>query len=81
MNDVHDARLHKNAEDSLANLSSTFAAVGFHDPSEARRKARQFKRTNEVFFIPEKEEGMHLMECKSYYHQFEDDFNEGVSIR
>ncbi|KAF8859330.1 hypothetical protein BDZ45DRAFT_783091 [Acephala macrosclerotiorum] len=62
MNDVCDARLHKNAEDSLADLSSTFAAAGLHDPSEARRKIRQFKRTNEVFFIPEKEEGIHLME-------------------
>ncbi|CZR64472.1 uncharacterized protein PAC_14370 [Phialocephala subalpina] len=61
MNDVRDTRLHMNATDSLADLSSTFAAVGFHDPSEARKKVRSFKRANEPFFIPEKEEGIHLI--------------------
>ncbi|KAE8445521.1 hypothetical protein EG329_013284 [Mollisiaceae sp. DMI_Dod_QoI] len=60
MNDFRDAQLHRNAEDSLADLSSTFASVGFQDANEVRKNVQSLKRSNEIFFIPEKEEGLYL---------------------
>ena len=57
-----DKTFHTNAESSLFELSSTFAAVNFDGSSNVRTNMRNFRRNNEVFFIPEKEEGMMMIQ-------------------
>ena len=53
---------HKNVANSLSELSETFAAVNFEDPSNVKRNVRDFRRNNELLFIPEKDEGLQLIQ-------------------
>jgi hypothetical protein len=59
-----DKTFETNAERSLSDLTKTFAAVNFDASSNVRENVRSFRRKNEVFFIPEKEEGMKMMQSK-----------------
>lgn len=57
-----DPMLQSNAEESLTELSDTFAAIDFQDAADVRRNVRNFRRIREIFFIPGKEEGLQLIE-------------------
>lgn len=63
MKDSRDSKIQKKAEASLADLSSTFAALGLRDGIEIRRNVQKQRRQSEVFFIPEKAEGEYMMKC------------------
>jgi hypothetical protein len=71
-NDIHhlkdkfgDRNLQKSAEGSLSELSMTFAAINFEDASNIRTNVRNFRRSSEIFFIPEKEEGLRMIQSKT----------------
>lgn len=59
-----DQNFQTNAESSLSELSKTFTAINFDESSSVRANVRTFRRNNEVFFIPEKDEGMMMMQSK-----------------
>lgn len=60
-----DQSFQKSAENSLSDLSNSFAAVNFDDGSTVQTSVRSFRRNNEVFFIPGREEGMRMMQSKT----------------
>jgi hypothetical protein len=63
-----DQGFQTSAENSLSELSNTFAAVHFEDVSNVRMNVRMFRRSNEAFFIPGKEEGLEMIQSKSLFY-------------
>ncbi|KAH8594957.1 hypothetical protein B0O99DRAFT_167894 [Bisporella sp. PMI_857] len=57
-----DQRLYSSAENSLSELSSTFAALDFEDESDVRMNVREFLRNRDAFFIPTADEGRRMIE-------------------
>lgn len=57
-----DPELQQSAENGLSELTKSFAADNFDDDSNIHLKVQNFRRRNEVFFIPEKEEGIRMVE-------------------
>jgi hypothetical protein len=60
----HDQRLQFHAESSLSELANTFSAINFEESSDVRKNVRDFRPNNDVFFIPEIEEGSRLIQSK-----------------
>ena len=56
--------LQSGAERGLSDLSDSFSAVGFEDASNIRANVKSFRRANEVFFIPRRDEGERLIDSR-----------------
>jgi hypothetical protein len=62
-----DESAQSNAENSLSDVSTVFAAVNFEDSSNVRLQVQSFRRANEVFFIPEEEEVLQMIQSESFF--------------
>ena len=66
---VCDRNVQINAESSLSDLSNALAAVNFDESANVRTNVRDFRRNNEIFFIPENDEGTMMIQSKSTSHK------------
>jgi hypothetical protein len=56
-----DPELQRSAENGLSELTKSFTADQFDYGSNVHLNVRNFRRSNEVFFIPEKDEGTKMI--------------------